>query len=89
MTETLIPYNAPKLHCTKPCPHGITIGSIEQYFPIAQEEVINVFRKRYSNTIVAVGSSICATCKYYNPEKSTSRLVTLEHTKGVVACMHP
>ena len=89
MKETLIHYNAKRFHCTKPCPHGITIGSIEQYFPLQQEDDIRIYRERYSNTVVGVGSSVCETCKFYNKEKSTKIRYGVENMKGVVACMHP
>lgn len=90
MAEKLIPYNAPKLHCTTPCPHGITFGNIELYFPLADEEYYSkYFRHKYLKDIVAVGCSVCKQCKYYNKDKSTVHLVTLEHVKGVVCCMHP
>ena len=90
MSEKLIPYNASKLHCSKDCPSGITFGNMELYFPLADEEYYSrYYRKQYSNQIVAVGCGVCTQCKYYNRNKSTQELISLDHVKGVVCCNHP
>lgn len=90
MSEKLIPYNAPKLHCSKDCPSGITFGNMELYFPLADEEYYSkYYRSKYPNDIVAIGCGVCEMCKFYNREKSTKTMVSLESVKGVVVCMHP